>query len=100
MGRETDTVLFAKALADETRQRIMALCCCNPVSVGELAELMDVTQPTVSHHLGILRNARLVIVRRRGRQVLYQVDQQRLAQHCCRVAEVFAPEYPVEASDE
>lgn len=100
MKEDGDTVLFAKALADETRQQIMALCCCNPVSVGELAEMMDVTQPTVSHHLSILRNARLVIVERRGRQVLYQVDQERLAKSCCRVAEVFAPEHPVEASTE
>jgi len=100
MTEERDTVLFAKALADETRQKIMALCCCNPLSVGELAEQMQVTQPTVSHHLGILRNARLVIVERRGRQVLYQLDQARLAQNCCTVAEVFAPEYPVEPSED
>jgi ArsR family transcriptional regulator len=99
MRQEPDTVLFAKALADETRQKIMALCCCNPLSVGELAARMDVTQPTVSHHLAILRNARLVIVERRGRQVLYQLNQERLAQNCCQVAEVFAPEYPVEASE-
>ena len=97
MEKSRDTVLFAKALADETRQKIMSLCCCNPLSVGELAEQMDVSQPTVSHHLGILRNARLVIVERRGRQVLYQLDQRRLAQSCCVVAEVFAPEHPVES---
>jgi len=99
MEKDRDTVLFAKALADETRQKIMALCCCNPISVGDLAELMNITQPTVSHHLGILRNARLVIVERRGRQVLYQLDQERLARSCCQVAEVFAPEHPVEASE-
>ncbi len=93
-----ETVLFAKALADETRQRIMKLCCCNPLTVGELVEQMAVTQPTVSHHLAILRNADLVIVEKRGRYVLYQLNQRHLAQNCCQVAEVFAPEHPLEAS--
>lgn len=93
-----DTVLFAKALADETRQQIMALCCCNPLTVGELVEQLEVAQPTVSHHLAILRNAGLVIVEKRGRHVLYQLNQRRLAQNCCQVAEVFAPEHPVEVS--
>ena len=70
-----ETVTFAKALADDTRQRIMELCCCNPMSVTELVEAMQVAQPTVSHHLSILRNAGLVHVERRGKQVLYQLNQ-------------------------
>jgi DNA-binding transcriptional ArsR family regulator len=58
-----DPVLFAKALADETRQKIMKLCCCNWLSVGWIVERLNVTQPTVSHHLAILREAGLVDVR-------------------------------------
>jgi ArsR family transcriptional regulator len=93
-----ETVTFAKALADETRQRIMELCCCNALTVGELVEQLQVAQPTVSHHLAILRNADLVIVEKRGRYVFYQLNQRRMAQSCCQVAEVFAPEHPVEVS--
>ena len=52
-----DPVLFAKALADETRQKIMKLCCCKWLSVNEIVEQLNVTQPTVSHHLSILREA-------------------------------------------
>jgi hypothetical protein len=33
-----DTVDFAKAIADETRQKIMALCCCKHLSVTEIVE--------------------------------------------------------------
>ena len=98
-SESVNTVVFAKALADETRQKIMALCCCNPMSVNEIVEALDVAQPTVSHHLGILRNARLVIVERRGKQVLYQLNQERMAEGCCNVAKVFAPEHPVEISE-
>ncbi len=58
-----DPVLFAKALADETRQKIMKLCCCKWLSVNEIVEQLNVTQPTVSHHLSILREAGLVHVR-------------------------------------
>ena len=91
-----DTVTFAKALADETRQRIMAFCCCQSRSVNEIVEALDVTQPTVSHHLAILRNADLVKVRRKGKQVFYELNQGRLADACCAVAVTFAPGHPVE----
>jgi ArsR family transcriptional regulator len=91
-----ETVTFAKALADDTRQRIMELCCCNPMSVNELVEAMRVAQPTVSHHLAILRNAGLVHVERRGKQILYQINQEKLAENCCQVARVFAPGVDVE----
>jgi DNA-binding transcriptional ArsR family regulator len=87
-----DTVTFAKALADETRQKIMALCCCRLLSVGDIVASLDVAQPTVSHHLKILKNAGLVRSERQGKQVLYTINQERLAQGCCRVAEEFAPD--------
>jgi ArsR family transcriptional regulator len=59
----------------------------------------DVAQPTVSHHLKILRNAGLVSTKRRGKQVLYTLNQERLATACCVVAENFAPEFPIELTD-
>ena len=91
-----NTVDFAKALADETRQKIMQLCCCQQLSVNEIVEALDVAQPTVSHHLKILKNAGLVTAERRGKQVLYSLNQEHLAAGCCQVAENFAPEYPIE----
>jgi len=91
-----DTVEFAKALADETRQKIMALCCCEWVSVNDIVAKLDVAQPTVSHHLKILKNANLVKSDRRGKQVMYTINQQRLAQGCCQVAENFAPDQRIE----
>jgi DNA-binding transcriptional ArsR family regulator len=86
-----NTVDFAKALADETRQKIMALCCCELVSVNDIVKKLDVAQPTVSHHLKILKNAGLVRSERRGKQVLYTINQERLVEGCCQVAEDFAP---------
>jgi len=89
----SDPVIFGKAIADETRQRIMSLICCREVCVGDLVdELGDVSQPTVSHHLQILRSAGLVDTRRDGKQIYYTLRQEVIAD-CCRVIVTqFAPE--------
>lgn len=96
MGRNKvgtpDPVTFARALADETRQAIMRLCCCEWRSVGELAEALGVTQPTVSHHLAVLREASLVHVRPEGRQTFYTLNQNQIAVCCGRLMVRYAPD--------
>ena len=89
---KANSVSFAKALADETRQQIMKLCCCRELSVNELAEQTGVSQPTVSHHLAILRIADLVLVRSAGRQTYYTLNQERIAVCCGQLLQVFAPQ--------
>ncbi|MBT3338124.1 MAG: winged helix-turn-helix transcriptional regulator [Anaerolineae bacterium] len=86
-------ITFAKALADETRQKIMSLCCCKWLSVGEIVDALNVSQPTVSHHLGILRAAGLVDSRREGKQIFYSLNQAKIASGCCQLAIDFAPEH-------
>ena len=96
----TDSVDFAKAMADETRQRVMRLLCCRWLCVGDIvAELNNVSQPTVSHHLGILREAGLVHVRREGKQVFYSLNQDEVAVCCGRLLRNFAPELAPAADD-
>jgi len=94
MSRQSssDLLSFSRALADETRQEIMRLTCCRWRSVGELAEELGLSQPTVSHHLAVLREARLVLVRPEGRQTFYTLDQHRVALCCGRLALRYAPE--------
>ena len=92
----SNQVLFAKALADETRQKIMSLCCCTWLSVGEIVKALDdVSQPTVSHHLSILREAGLVNSRRDGKQIFYSLNQENIADACCQLAGDFAPDQNV-----
>ena len=96
MSKKTvNPITFAKALADETRQKIMGLCCCKWLSVGEIVEELSVSQPTVSHHLSILRSAGLVDSRREGKQVFYSLNQKQIADACCQLAGDFAPELDV-----
>ena len=84
-------VEFAKALADDTRQRIMAFCCCQERGVSEIAEHVGVAQPTVSHHLAVLRDAGLVKVRHEGKQTFYMLNQDRVVSCCGKIMEYFAP---------
>ncbi len=88
-----NSVTFAKAMADETRQRIMQLLCCQWLCVNDVvAQLGDVTQPTVSHHLAILRAAELVFTRREGKQVFYSLNQDAVSVCCGQLMQNFAPE--------
>lgn len=87
-----DAVLFAKAIADETRQKIMGECCCCWLSVGEIVEKIGFSQPTISHHLAILRNAGLVNIREEGKQTFYTLNQDHVATCCGQVMLKFAPE--------
>ncbi len=88
-----ESISFAKAIADETRQRVMGLLCCRWLCVGDIVEEMQgVTQPTVSHHLAVLREAGLVHVRREGKQVFYSLNQDEVVDCCGRIMRIFAPE--------
>lgn len=90
---EMNSVTFAKAMADDTRQKIMRLLCCQWLCVSDVVEkLGGVSQPTVSHHLSILRQAGLVHTRREGKQVFYSLNQDEVAVCCGMLMQNFAPE--------
>ncbi len=64
-----------KAMADETRLRILKLLSCgDEICVCDLTEALEMTQPNISFHLGILREAGLIKDRREGRWSFYQLD--------------------------
>src|SRR5688572_7947051 len=67
-------VRFFKALADESRLRIVGLLADGEHSVEELAERLELTPPTVSHHLNRLKEIGLVQMEARGTTHLYRLD--------------------------
>jgi len=67
-------VAFFKALADATRLRIVGLLAVEERSVDELATLVDVRPPTVSHHLAKLKKLGLVSVRSEGNTRWYRLE--------------------------
>jgi ArsR family transcriptional regulator len=67
-----------KALADETRLRILKLLEVREMCVCEVMVALALTQPTASHHLGILENAGLVKDRKEGKWVFYSLADAKL----------------------
>ncbi|MDX9892982.1 MAG: autorepressor SdpR family transcription factor [Patescibacteria group bacterium] len=62
------------ALADPTRRKILTLLKRKELSVNEMAINFDITLPSLSHHLTILKNAGLISYRRRGQQLIYSLN--------------------------
>jgi len=60
-----------RLLGDPTRLRILLACLNEPRAVGDIADALEVSPSLVSHHLRLLRAARLVRAERRGREVHY-----------------------------
>ena len=90
-----DIVAFAKAIADENRQQIMTHLCCVWLNVSEIVEKLDgkVNQPTVSHHLKKLEEAKLVLVRQEGKHRYYTLNQAQMTVCCGSLVRQFAPDY-------
>lgn len=63
-----------RLLGDPTRLRILFFCLSEPKAVGDIAESLRLSPALVSHHLRLLRGARLVRRERRAKQVFYDVD--------------------------
>ncbi len=62
-----------KALAEETRLEILSFLFNGEYSVSDIAKELDKEHSKVSHHLGILRNAGLVVDKKEGKFVVYQI---------------------------
>lgn len=62
------------ALAEPNRQKILALLKEKEMSVSEILAKLDITMPTLSHHLDILKKADLVSKRREGQKIYYSLN--------------------------
>ncbi|MDD5633765.1 MAG: metalloregulator ArsR/SmtB family transcription factor [Candidatus Omnitrophica bacterium] len=73
---EYDLVKIFKALADRTRQEILVLLIDKEMNVSHICAEFRLSQPTVSHHLHILKNCDLVDYRKEGKNIYYFVRQE------------------------
>jgi DNA-binding transcriptional ArsR family regulator len=62
-----------EALSDATRRSILERIAQSPCTVGEIADLIPVSQPAVSQHLRVLREAGLVQMRKEGAKRIYSL---------------------------
>jgi len=75
-------VKIFKALAGETRLRILYHLMKNEACVTEIQQAIGISQTITSHHLGILQNAGLLKSRREGQRTLYSLDTWSIKQNC------------------
>ncbi len=81
---EADTVGTAvrllRTLSDPTRLRLLGVLQQGEQNVSGLCRRLELPQPTISHHLGLLRSAGLVSNRRDGKQVFYSLNGKAVSQ--------------------
>jgi len=65
-------------LSDTTRLGILAVLAKGPSNVTAIYKALKLKQPTISHHLGVLRMGRLVSSERQGKSVIYTADKKAL----------------------
>ena len=83
---------FCKALCDSTRQKIMEMLREQEMCVGDIADAFRLSQPTISHHLNILKSANVVKSRKEGKQVYYSLNQDNIEECCGMLMAKFIPE--------
>ena len=69
---------MCSGLADPTRIMILYQLAERPHNVGEIAIALALPQPTISRHLKVLRNRRLVFSHREGQTVMYEISDDRI----------------------
>ncbi len=92
MKRLDETIELFKALGDSTRYGIISLLSSseNNLCVNALSKKLNVSQPVVSQHLKILKNAGLVSATRMGNHMHYRADAKRLKEIGARIKELLA----------
>ncbi|MDH3744691.1 MAG: metalloregulator ArsR/SmtB family transcription factor [Acidobacteriota bacterium] len=78
-GSSRELNKFFKALSDETRRNILRLLEQSEFTVGEIVGNFHLSQPTISRHLSVLKEARLVVDQRQGQHVVYRLSNDTLA---------------------
>jgi DNA-binding transcriptional ArsR family regulator len=79
LERNPDVRDFLKAIASETRQRILFVFDDGaPKTVGEIAEELDIVASTASEHLAIMKRGGLLDAKREGKEVYYRPNRARM----------------------
>jgi ArsR family transcriptional regulator, repressor of sdpIR and other operons len=84
-----------KALADPTRQKIMLMLEGRSRTVSEVVDFFNLSQPTISRHLAVLKNAGLVEADKKGQNVFYRLSEPNLKACCVGFFSSFACCQPV-----
>jgi DNA-binding transcriptional ArsR family regulator len=89
IGSAKRASVFLKALAHESRLVMLCVLCEGEKTVTELAELLDLRQPTVSQQLARLRAEKLVATRRNGKAIYYRLASEEVRKVIGALYDVF-----------
>ena len=84
-----DCVEFCKTMADDTRQRILEMLLEEEMCVSDIVDAFDMSQPTISHHLNVLKRFGLVTSCKEGKQVFYAINRDNVVECCGRLTAKF-----------
>lgn len=84
--------LVFKALADPTRRQILGRLKAGPLSAGEIADGCDMSKPSVSHHLTLLKSAGLVDCAKHGQFLIYSLNLSVFEEVASAMLELFGPQ--------
>jgi ArsR family transcriptional regulator len=87
-----DCVEFCKALADDTRQKILVMLLEGEKCVSDIVDAFDMSQPTISHHLSVLKQFKLVTSRKDGKLVYYDINRDNVIECCGQLMAKFDAE--------
>jgi len=62
------------ALSDQNRQKILEILSKKESQVNDILSKLNITGASLSHHLGVLKNANLVSSRREGQKIIYSIN--------------------------
>lgn len=63
-----------QALSDPTRRKILDMLKKRDLTAGEIADAFNITKPSISHHLDILKRANLVVAEKEGQYITYSIN--------------------------
>jgi DNA-binding transcriptional ArsR family regulator len=63
-----------QALSDPTRRKILDMLKKKDLTAGEIADAVNISKPSISHHLDILKRANLVVAEKEGQFITYSIN--------------------------
>ncbi len=88
----TEATALFRVLANEDRLLLLCQLSQGEKSVGELEEILDIHQPTLSQQLGVLRSEGLVNTRRDGKRIFYSVVDPKVLALLTTLYELYCPQ--------
>lgn len=80
---------FFQALASPYRREIIRLLKWKNLSAGEIAEHFDISQPSISRHLDVLKRAEIVTAERKANQIIYSLNLSVMQEMMVQITELF-----------